>query len=74
MKKIVIHITAPDQQGIVSSYTEILASININILNLEQHVEPDDSLFFMRILAETGESDINFLSLEQNLKMIDKRF
>ena len=73
MKKIVIHITAPDQQGIVSIYTEMLASMNINILNLEQHVEPDDSLFFMRILAQTIENDLNFSLLKGNLDTIDKK-
>jgi len=73
MKKMVIHITSPDQKGIVSSYTQMLASMRVNILNLEQHVEPDDSLFFMRILAE---ADDNFKcsSLEESLDTIDKQF
>ena len=74
MAKIVIHITAPDQEGIVSKYTQMLASMKINILNLEQHVEPDDSLFFMRILAETSDSDFEFSSIEQNLGVIDAKF
>jgi len=73
MKKMVIHITSPDQKGIVSSYTQMLASMRINILNLEQHVEPDDSLFFMRILAE-ADDNFKFSSLEESLDTIDKQF
>ena len=51
MKSIVIHIKAADQKGIVSKYTQALSSMDVNIINLEQHVEPDDLLFFMRIHA-----------------------
>ena len=74
MKKMVIHITSPDQKGIVSSYTQMLASMRINILNLEQHVEPDDSLFFMRILAKADNSDFKFSLLKEGLNTIDKKF
>ena len=73
MKNMVIHITSPDQKGIVSTYTQMLSSMRINILNLEQHVEPDDSLFFMRILAE-ADDDFKFSSLEEELDIIDKQF
>ena len=52
MKKIVIHTQSSDQKGIISKYTNDLSSTDINILTLEQHVEPDDKLFFMRIEAE----------------------
>ena len=73
MKNMVIHITSPDQKGIVSTYTQMLSSMRINILNLEQHVEPDDSLFFMRILAE-ADDDFKISSLEEELGIIDNRF
>ena len=52
MKKVVIHIQSPDKKGIISTYTEVLSSLNVNIIKLEQHVESDDQLFFMRIEAE----------------------
>ena len=72
MNKIVIHINAPDQKGIVSKYTNLLSSTNINIVNLEQHVEPDDLLFFMRISAEISDKNFNFLSFQESLNKIDK--
>ena len=64
MKRIVIHITAPDQKGIVSKYTQSLASMKVNIINIEQHVEPDDKLFFMRIVAESSDNSFNLSSLK----------
>tara|TARA_B100000700_G_C14891088_1_gene782755 strand:- start:32 stop:880 length:849 start_codon:yes stop_codon:yes gene_type:complete len=73
MKKIVIHIKSPDQKGIVSAYADMLASMQINILNLEQHVEPDDSLFFMRILAES-DNILSISSLKEALDVLDQRF
>ncbi len=74
MKRIVIHINAPDQSGIVSHYTEVLASMNINIINLEQHVEPDDHLFFMRIEGEVEENKFNLSNLKKNLSNKDSDF
>ena len=52
MKKVIIHIKAPDQRGIISNYTELFSSLHMNILKLEQHVESDEGMFFMRIEAE----------------------
>ena len=57
MNRIVIHIKASDQSGIVSEYTQALSLMGINIVSLEQHVEPDDLLFFMRIEAEISKSN-----------------
>ena len=72
MKKIVIHITAQDQRGIVSKYTELISSSDINILNLEQHVESNDSLFFMRIYADMKSSNISISEFRKKLEQIDR--
>ena len=72
MKRIVIHINASDQSGIVSEYTQALSLMGININSLEQHVEPDDLLFFMRIEAEVpNESSIT--SIKNKLEDVDIR-
>ena len=71
MKRIIIHITALDQKGIVSKYTQSLASMKINIINIEQHVEPDDKLFFMRLVAESNDNSFNLSSLKNKLEDID---
>ena len=73
MKHIVIHIKSPDQRGIISLYTEMLSSLSINILKLEQHVEPDDKLFFMRIEAELLDDKLSIADLGNHLEEIDNK-
>ena len=67
-----MHIKASDQKGIVSEYTQLIASMGINIISLEQHVEPDDLLFFMRIEAEINH-DSSILDVRNRLKEVDNR-
>jgi len=74
MKKIIIHTQSFDQKGIISKYTEDLSLIDINILNLEQHVEPDDKLFFMRIEAEILNKELVHESLKKILSKTDEKF
>tara|TARA_Y100000817_G_scaffold274373_1_gene234601 strand:+ start:2857 stop:3711 length:855 start_codon:yes stop_codon:yes gene_type:complete len=52
MKSLIIHIDCSDQIGIIFSFTKVLKEFSANIVNLEQHVEPNDKHFFMRIHAE----------------------
>ena len=72
MKKVIIHIKAPDQRGIISNYTELFSSLNMNILKLEQHVESDEGMFFMRIEAEILDEKLKINQLEKNLSKTDK--
>ena len=72
MKKVVIHIKAPDQRGIISSYTELFSSLNMNIIKLEQHVESDEEIFFMRIEAEILDKKLKINQLEKHLSKTDK--
>ena len=62
MRKVVIHIKSLDQKGIISTFTDALSSLNINIVNLEQHVEPDDQFFFMRVEAEILDKKLSYES------------
>ena len=73
MSHIVIHIKSPDQRGIISLYTDMLSSLSINILKLEQHVEPDDKLFFMRIEAEFLDNKLSMSELEKHLAATDSK-
>ena len=73
MSHIVIHIKSPDQRGIISLYTDMLSSLSINILKLEQHVEPDDKLFFMRIEAEFLDNKFSMSELEKHLTTTDSK-
>ena len=61
MNEVVIHLICPDQKGIIARFTNQLYNNKINIISLEQHIESDENIFFMRIHA-----DIKNMSLDQN--------
>lgn len=52
MKKIVLLIHCRDQKGIIASVTNYIASIGGNIIYLDQHVDGDQDVFFMRLECE----------------------
>ena len=49
MKKITILIHCEDQKGIIAAVTNYIASIDGNIVYLDQHVDADQNVFFMRV-------------------------
>ena len=59
MRYLVLHINCPDQRGIIAQFTGILYDHGANVLHLEQHVEPDERLFFMRIYADLKNMEIS---------------
>ena len=59
MRYFILHINCPDQRGIIAQFTGILYDHGANVLNLEQHVEPDEKLFFMRIHADLSNMEIS---------------
>ena len=59
MRYLILHINCPDQRGIIAQFTNILYDHDANVLNLEQHVEPDEKLFFMRIHVDLINMEIS---------------
>jgi len=59
MRDLILHINCPDQRGIIAQFAGILYDHGANVLNLEQHVEPDEKLFFMRIHADLSNMEIS---------------
>ena len=51
MKEMIFHVTCNDKNGVIARFTNILYENSANILTLEQHVNPEDGYFFMRIHA-----------------------
>ncbi|MDI1256083.1 MAG: formyltetrahydrofolate deformylase [Flavobacterium sp.] len=49
MKKITILINCKDQKGIIAAVTQYIASIDGNIVYLDQHVDEAENVFFMRL-------------------------
>lgn len=52
MQKITILIHCQDQKAIIASVTNYIASIEGNIIYLDQHVDADENVFFMRLECE----------------------
>ena len=59
MSRLVLQVTCPDQPGIIARFTGLLFDQGANVLRLEQHVEPEPNLFFMRIVADLGGSRLS---------------
>ena len=68
MRYLILHINCPDQRGIIAQFTGILYDHGANVLNLEQHVEPDEKLFFMRIHADLNNMEISEDALHEILR------
>ena len=68
MRYLVLHINCPDQRGIIAQFTGILYDHGANVLHLEQHVEPDERLFFMRIYADLKNMEISENALNEILQ------
>ena len=67
MRYLILHINCPDQRGIIAQFTGILYDHGANVLNLEQHVEPDEKRFFMRIHADLKNMEISQEALHEIL-------
>jgi formyltetrahydrofolate deformylase len=52
MKKITFLIHCEDQKGIIAAVTNFIAGIDGNIIYLDQHVDADQNVFFMRLECE----------------------
>lgn len=67
MQKITILIHCEDQKGIIASVTNYIASIEGNIIYLDQHVDANENVFFMRLECE-------FSNHNWDLELIKKDF
>ena len=73
MRDLILHINCPDQRGIIAQFTGILYDHGANVLNLEQHVEPDEKLFFMRIHTDLSNMEISEAALREILLALVKK-
>ena len=59
MQKITILIHCEDQKAIIASVTNYISSIDGNIIYLDQHVDADENVFFMRLECEFSAKNWN---------------
>jgi formyltetrahydrofolate deformylase len=69
----IFHLTCVDQEGIIAQFTQLLFQHHVNVLSLEQHVEPDEGLFFMRTHADLRNMTISPNTLIDLLNEIENK-
>lgn len=65
---LVIH--CPDQKGIVAAVTEFIAKNNGNIIDLDQHVDTEEKIFFMRVSWDISGFSIPKEKIEEYFKTL----
>lgn len=68
MNTIVILIHCRDQKGIIAAVTNYIAAIDGNIIYLDQHVDGDQDVFFMRLECEFSESNFNIDKIKNDFQ------
>ncbi len=69
MKKVTILIHCKDQKAIIASVTNYIASIDGNIIYLDQHVDADQDVFFMRLECEFPSEKWNLEEIKSNFQV-----
>ena len=64
MKKITILIHCKDQSGIIAAVTNFIASKDGNIVYIDQHVDQEQAVFFMRLEGEFDKTAFNGLDFK----------
>lgn len=70
MKKIILLIHCPDQQGIIAKVTNFIADTKGNTVYLEQHVDKDEDAFFMRIECDFKTEDYHEKDFKKSFAQI----
>jgi len=68
MQKITILIHCEDQKAIISSVTNYIAGIEGNIIYLDQHVDANENVFFMRLECEFDSQDWDLESIKKDFQ------
>ena len=68
MQKITILIHCEDQKAIIASVTNYIASIDGNIVYLDQHVDADENVFFMRLECEFNAKNWDLDAIKTDFK------
>ncbi|RUM90883.1 MAG: formyltetrahydrofolate deformylase [Thermovibrio sp.] len=74
METAILLISCPDRKGILSEITRFIAENNGNIVNADQHIDFQKSIFFMRIEWELEGFKIPKLEIESAFRPIAEKF
>jgi formyltetrahydrofolate deformylase len=67
-------VSCPDRRGIVATLAQVLYGHGANILDSDQHTDPEARLFFQRIRFDTSELLTDRTSLEHAIAEVAERF
>lgn len=70
MKSITLLIHCPDQSGIIASVTNFFAVNKGNIVYIDQHVDREQDIFFMRLESEFNGDALQIDALTHNFKTL----
>ena len=65
MNKITLLIHCPDQSGIIASVTNFIADNKGNIVYIDQHVDREQNIFFMRLESEFSHDSFSMDALKE---------
>jgi formyltetrahydrofolate deformylase len=54
MNRATLLVSCPDRSGLVAAMSDFVFRHDGNIIDLDQHTDPDSGLFFMRLVFDTG--------------------
>lgn len=67
-------VSCPDQKGLVAAITEFVASRGGNILDLDQHTDPDERMFFARLVIDLSELTVSADAFSQQWDQVGSQF
>jgi len=67
-------VTCPDRRGIVAALAQLLHGHGANILDADQHTDPEASQFFQRIRFDGSELHTDRVALERGIAEVAERF
>jgi len=70
----ILLISCPDRQGLVCAVTDFLMRHNGNIMDLEQHVDTEERVFFMRVEWELSGFNLPRDQISEKFNLIAARF
>ena len=68
MQKITLLIHCKDQKGIIAAVTNFILKVEGNITYIDQHVDVEQNVFFMRLESQLTNSEISLASIKEDFK------
>ena len=69
MQKIIILIHCEDQKGIIAAVTDFILKVEGNIIYIDQHVDVEQGVFFMRLECELTNKNSNLTAIKNVFEM-----